>query len=440
MTSPASTNKKIVSRPGAKIRGEVRVPGDKSISHRALMLGAIAKGETLIHGFLPGADCIATLNALRQLGVTIDADDPDAMRVVGVGMHGLRASDTDLDMGNSGTAMRLLAGLLAGQAFNSVLTGDHSLRNRPMERIARPLRQMGADIETTAGCAPIRIGGKTLRPIEYESPVASAQLKSAVLLAGLFATGQTRVIEPGITRDHTERMLKAFGAEVAFGKLEASVTGPAELIATEINVPGDLSSAAFVLAAGLLSGDDRVQVEGVGINPTRTGVLDILRLMGADIDVIDESGSGGEPVATLIASRSPLRGVVIPAEFVPLAIDELPLIFALAAAADGETLITGAEELRHKESDRIASMARGLLQLGVDLEEFPDGIRITGGEISGGTIDSAGDHRIAMAFSVLAARAIGPIEILDTANVATSFPGFTALLESVGLDISEIEP
>jgi 3-phosphoshikimate 1-carboxyvinyltransferase len=352
-------------------------------------------------------------------------------------LHGLHAAANALDLGNSGTGMRLLAGLLAGQRFGSTLTGDASLRVRPMERVAAPLREMGAAITTTDGCAPIQIYGCPLHAIDFRSPVASAQLKSALLLAGLYATGTTRVTEPGITRDHTERMLQAFGADIQFGAQWAAVNGPAQLRSTAIEVPGDLSSAAFVLAAGLLAGDDTVVVERVGINPTRTGILDILRLMGAEIEIRDAAETGHEPIATLIARRSQLHGATIPPELVPLAIDELPMIFALAACAEGETVVTGAAELRVKESDRIAVMARGLHALGIATDEFPDGIRIGGGTVKGGRVHSHGDHRIAMAFSVLGLAAGKPVTILDTANVATSFPGYPDLMRSIGLDIRE---
>jgi 3-phosphoshikimate 1-carboxyvinyltransferase len=431
MTSKQS----IVASPGRELQGQIRVPGDKSISHRALMLGAIAEGQTRISGFLAGEDCLATLAALRALGVDIDDSNTAEIIVNGVGLHGLKASADALYMGNSGTGMRLMAGLLAGQDFASDITGDESLSKRPMERIARPLREMGAVITTHDGCPPMHISGGALQPLAYISPVASAQVKSAILLAGLYAAGTTSVTEPGITRDHTERMLQTFGVSVRSENLRATLTGPAELKACNVAVPGDLSSAAFALVAGCLSSDG-VSIEGVGINPTRTGVIDILRLMGAKIELSDQAMMGAEPTATLTAKASMLRGAVIPPELVPLAIDELPLVFALAACAEGTTVITGAEELRHKESDRIAVMATGLRQLGVDVEETPDGAVISGGSVRGGTIDSHGDHRIAMAFCVLAMCAEGPVNILDTANVATSFPDFVPLMQSIGMGVA----
>jgi 3-phosphoshikimate 1-carboxyvinyltransferase len=428
---------KIIASPGRDVNGSIRVPGDKSISHRALMLGALAEGQTVIRDFLAGEDCLATLSALRALGVQIDDSNLEEIIVNGVGLKGLRASAEPLDMGNSGTGLRLLAGVLAGQSFNSELTGDESLRKRPMERIAKPLRLMGAEIETKEGCPPMQISGGELHPIVYQSPVASAQVKSAVLLAGLYADGVTRVQELAITRDHTERMLQTFGVQVKSGDLTVELKGPAKLTACEVRVPGDLSSAAFALAVGCLSQSGNVTVEGVGINPTRTGIIEILRLMGAAITIDGVSIEGGEPVATISASPSDLQGIEIPSELVPLAIDELPLVFALAACAKGETVIRGAEELRHKESDRIAIMVRNLQALGVEVEEFPDGMRIVGGQLQGGTINSAGDHRIAMAFAVTAMCAAGPVTILDTANVATSFPGFVPLMQSLGLQVAD---
>jgi 3-phosphoshikimate 1-carboxyvinyltransferase len=427
----------IIARPGRNVSGRVHVPGDKSISHRALMLGALAEGETVIRGFLPGEDCLATLAALRALGVQIDDSNLHEIKVSGVGLYGLTAPAQPLDMGNSGTGMRLMAGVLAGQTFASVLTGDESLRQRPMERIAQPLRRMGADVATDEGCPPVEIQGGKLKAVLYESPVASAQVKSAVMLAGLYAEGVTRIQEPAITRDHTERMLQTFGVDVRFGDRAAELQGPATLKGVDVQVPGDLSSAAFVLAAGCISFSGSVTVEGVGINPTRTGIIDILKLMGAVITVENPSIEGNEPVATIIASPSELRGVEIPPELVPLAIDELPLVFALAACAEGETIIRGAEELRHKESDRIGIMVKNLQALGVTVEEYPDGARIVGGGLHGGTVDSAGDHRIAMAFAVAAMCASAPIKILDTANVATSFPGFVHLMQTVGLQVSD---
>ncbi len=428
---------RIVASPGRDVAGSIQVPGDKSISHRALILGALAEGETVIRRFLPGEDCVATLKALRQLGVAIDDSDPECIRVRGAGLTGLQAPAEVLDLGNSGTGMRLLAGVLAGQAFESELTGDESLRSRPMERVAAPLGRMGARIISSGGYPPLHIQGGALKPLFYESPVASAQVKSAVLLAGLYADGTTRVEEPGVTRDHTERMLQTFGADVMCGDRAAEVRGPARLTATEIGVPGDFSSAAFALAAGCLSSKGPVEITGVGINPTRTGLLEILKLMGADIAITDVATLGSEPIATLTVNPAALKGTEIPPELVPLAIDELPLVFALAACAGGETRVTGAKELRHKESDRIAIMAMGLSSLGIEVDEWPDGLSVKGGRLRGGTVNSAGDHRVAMAFSIAAMCARDTIEILDTANVATSFPGYVPLMQSIGLQLAE---
>jgi 3-phosphoshikimate 1-carboxyvinyltransferase len=431
-----SQQQKIIASPGRAVAGAARVPGDKSISHRALMLGALAEGRTHISGFLAGEDCLATMAAMRALGANIDASDLGRIVVDGVGLRGLQPAGHALDMGNSGTGLRLLAGVLAGQAFTTELTGDESLRRRPMERVAVPLRQMGATVTTVAGCPPLTIRGGALQAINYRSPVASAQVKSAILLAGMYADGETRVTEPGVTRDHTERMLESFGAQISYGDQVAAIRGPAQLAACDVAVPGDLSSAAFLLGAGCLAEGPGIVVAGVGVNPTRTGVLDILRLMGADIELGGRSDAGTEPVARLVARPSRLKGVAIPTELIPLAIDELPLIFALAAAAEGVTRITGAAELRHKESDRIAVMAAGLRELGVRVEETADGASIYGGPVQGGTVNSHGDHRIAMAFSVLAMVAGGPVTILDTANVATSFPGFVELMAGLGMDVT----
>jgi 3-phosphoshikimate 1-carboxyvinyltransferase len=426
-------------RPGAAIGGQVVVPGDKSISHRALMLGAIAEGDTQVQGFLQGEDCFATMSALGAMGVAIELQDTGDVLIHGVGPHGLRAPQQTLDMGNSGTGLRLMMGLLAGQSFSVRLSGDESLIKRPMERVAEPLRRMGAVINTTSGAAPVDIRGSRLSGLDFDSPVASAQVKSAVLLAGLYAQGRTSVREPGVTRDHTERMLQSFGVELEQSSQCCTITGPVALTGTTVRVPGDLSSAAFALAAGCVSVEGTVQVDEVGVNPTRTGVLEILRLMGANIVSQNSAEFGAEPVASLIATASTLKGSTIPAKLVPLAIDEFPLVFALAALAEGETCITGAEELRAKESDRIAVMLTGLKSLGVDAEELPDGAIIRGGAVAGGTVDSCGDHRVAMAFAILGARATGEVRILNTANVRTSFPGFVKTMRNLGLDVLERE-
>jgi 3-phosphoshikimate 1-carboxyvinyltransferase len=438
MSGASEAQRSYVARPVAAVRGEVVVPGDKSISHRALMLGAIARGRSRVSGFLASEDCLATLGALRALGVNIRQSSADRLEIQGVGLHGLRGATNPLDMGNAGTAIRLFTGLLSGQPFDSTLVGDSSLMKRPMERVAKPLRQMGAAIETREGFPPVRIrGGSHLRGIHYELPVASAQVKSAVLLAGLYAEGSTSVTEPAVTRDHTERMLQSFGVRATVEGRTARIDGGQTLESCELDVPADLSSAAFFLVAGVLAAEGTFILRNVGINPTRTGVLEILQRMGARIRIVNRRTSGAEPVADLEVERSELRGITVPPEFVPLGIDEFPALFIAAALAHGETIVTGATELRVKESDRIAVMASGLHSLGADVEVLPDGLKVRGGELSGGHIDSQGDHRIAMAFAVASVRATGPIEIGDVANVATSFPGFVATANRAGLDLTE---
>jgi 3-phosphoshikimate 1-carboxyvinyltransferase len=424
--------------PGEGIARRLRVPGDKSISHRALMFGAIASGTTRVTGFLEGADCLATLQAVSQLGVSVHRPGPGEVRIEGVGLRGLRAPAGLLDMGNAGTAMRLFMGLLSAQPFDTELTGDSSLRRRPMERVAQPLRAMGAQIETQDGRPPVRIrGGAELHGIGYDMPMASAQVKSAVLLAGLYAQGETTVIEPAVTRDHTERMLQGFGVDVSARGGTVTVRPPARLEATSIAVPGDFSSAAFFIVAACIGAREPVLIEGVGVNPTRTGLLEMLALMGADLRLVNHRSAGAEPVADIEIRPAQLHGARIPERLVPLAIDEFPALFVAAACADGETLVTGAEELRVKESDRIAVMARGLDALGVRNQVLPDGLRIQGGPIGGGVVDSHSDHRIAMSFAVASLRATAPIAIRDVANVATSFPGFAQLARSVGLKLHE---
>jgi 3-phosphoshikimate 1-carboxyvinyltransferase len=425
--------------PGGTLRGRMRVPGDKSISHRSIMLGSIAAGTTRISGFLEGADAIATMNVFRELGVQIDGPDQGQVRVHGVGMHGLKTPRKVLDCGNSGTSMRLLCGLLAGQSFDCELSGDESLHRRPMKRVAQPLAEMGAQIVTAeGGRPPLKIHSVAhLRGIDYRMPVASAQVKSALLLAGLYASGTTRVVEPAPTRDHTERMLTAFGYAVTRDGPTVCVTGGGALTATSVEVPADISSAAFfIVAASIAPGSDLV-LECVGVNPTRTGVIDILRAMGADIELERTREVCGEPVADIRVRYSPLQGIEIPSHLVPLAIDEFPVLFIAAANARGETVLRDAEELRVKESDRIAVMAEGLRRLGVEATPASDGMRIVGGSYSGGSVASDGDHRIAMAFAVAALRADAPIAISDCANVATSFPGFAKLARDAGLKITE---
>ncbi|MBK6673870.1 MAG: 3-phosphoshikimate 1-carboxyvinyltransferase [Proteobacteria bacterium] len=430
-------------QPSTSVAGTVRVPGDKSISHRTLMLGGIAEGRTEVTGFLASADCLATLDAFRAMGVGVDRHAETSLTVHGRGLHGLSAPAKVLDMGNAGTAIRLSMGLLSGQRFESVLTGDSSLRSRPMERVAKPLRQMGADILTTDGKPPVTVRPvATLSGIDYLLPVASAQVKSAILLAGLYAQGFTTVTEPAPTRDHTERMLRGFGVQVETDGARIRLQGRQTLTGTRIDVPGDISSAAFFLVAGSIAGSGDYVIEHVGVNPTRTGVIDILKLMGADITVVPRAAQGGEPVADLHVRRAELRGIAVPESLVPLAIDELPVLFIAAAAARGETVFTGAAELRVKESDRLAVMADGLTRLGVGNELAPDGIRIeglagTGRRLGGGEVESHGDHRIAMSFTVASLLTDAPIRIRDTENVGTSFPGFVATARACGLQVEE---
>lgn len=431
---------KYLAGPGGVAVGELTVPGDKSISHRSLMLGGIAQGVTDITGFLAGEDCLATLRALQALGVRIERPEEQHVIVHGVGLHGLRAAAKPLDMGNAGTAMRLSMGLLAPQGFNSTLIGDESLMSRPMERAATPLRLMGANITTQKGRPPVEIQGAKLQGIDYALPVASAQVKSAILLAGLQASGQTRVTEPAPTRDHTERMLRAFGVKVTQQGATAAIEGGQALRATQIVVPADFSSAAFFLVAGCLAAEKPLLLRGVGINPTRTGLLQLLLQMGADIRVHPHPGpKDAEPIADLEVRKSRLKGIQVSEDLVPLSIDEFPVFFIAAACAEGETVVRGAEELRVKETDRLAAMADGLTALGVENELYPDGLRIRGGNgFKSGTVDSRGDHRIAMSFAVASLRARGEIEILDVANVATSFPGFVEISRMAGLHIQTV--
>ncbi len=426
--------------PGGSIGGELTVPGDKSISHRALMLGGIAAGQTQISGFLEGADCLSTLRALQGLGVRIERPAPERVVVHGAGAGALVGSSAPLDMGNAGTAMRLFMGLLAPQPFDSVLIGDESLMRRPMERVAGPLRQMGARIETREGRPPVHVRGTPgLHGIDFRMPVASAQVKSAVLLAALGASGRTRVSEPAPTRDHTERMLGAFGVELHREGASISLAGGQSLRGAQVQVPADFSSAAFFIVAALIGAEDRLLLRNVGVNPTRTGLLEMLKRMGADIRLHPCGGAAAEPTADIEVRRSPLRGIHVPRELVPLAIDEFPIFFVAAALAAGETTVRGAEELRVKETDRLAAMSAGLSVLGVENHLLDDGLWIRGGSgFGGGTIDSHGDHRIAMAFAIAALAARAPIEILDVANVATSFPGFTALARTAGLAIEAL--
>ncbi len=428
-------------QPGGSLRGEIRVPGDKSMSHRSIMLGSLAEGVTHVKGFLNAEDAISTLEAFRAMGVEIEGPENGEVTINGVGKHGLKEPKEPLYLGNSGTSMRLLSGLLSGQSFNTVLTGDASLSSRPMKRVTAPLISMGANIETEAdGTAPLRITGTDqLQGINYVMPMASAQVKSCLLLAGMYAEGDTTVVEPAPTRDHTERMLNGFGYPVQRDGDKAVINSTGKLTSCEIDVPSDISSAAFFLVGASIAPDSDVTLKHVGINPTRTGVIDILRLMGANIEVLNERSVGGEPVADLRVTSSQLKGIDIPEQLVPLAIDEFPVLFVAAACAEGQTNLTGAKELRVKECDRIQVMADGLQTLGVNAVPTEDGMVIQGktqDSISGGEVDTHHDHRIAMSFSIAGLRATAPIIVNDCHNVNTSFPEFRDLATQLGLKLS----
>jgi 3-phosphoshikimate 1-carboxyvinyltransferase len=431
------------AHPAMRVSGSMMVPGDKSISHRALMLSGIAEGVSEVTGFLASEDCLATLSAMRALGVRIEQPSATHVLIHGVGLHGLQAAGRPLDMGNAGTAMRLFTGLLSAQTFDSQLIGDASLMKRPMERVAKPLREMGADVRTHNGTPPVDIAGaQRLRGIDYRMPIASAQVKSAILLAALYAAEPTTITAPGVSRDHSERMLQGCGVRICTEGLSTTLQPPQQLRNQNLSVPGDFSSAAFFIVAGLLAGpEEGLLIQNVGLNPTRTGLLDILRSMGGRIDILNARESGAEPVADLRIRASSLHGVRIGRDLVSLSIDELPVLFIAAACARGETWVSGAEELRVKESDRIAAMSAGLTTLGVSHSPLPDGMRIEGrsegAAFGAGEVDSFGDHRIAMSFAIASLRAAGPITIRDVANVATSFPGFVELAQSAGLTIRQ---
>ena len=437
-----------IAKPAGKnngvIKGEIRVPGDKSISHRSIMFGSLAEGTSHVSGFLEGQDALATLNAFTAMGVEIDGPVDGHVTIHGVGMHGLKAPNTALDMGNSGTSIRLLSGLLAGQGFDVVMTGDESLSKRPMKRVTDPLALMDVVVETGKGGTPplaIKASDKPLKAIHYDLPMASAQVKSCVLLAGLYAQGKTSITEPAPTRDHTERMLEAFGYPVEVNGPTRAVVGGGKLKAANIDIPSDISSAAFfMVAASIVEGSD-VLIRHVGMNPTRIGIINILRDMGASLELVSESNVGGEPVADIRVCGAKLKGIVINEKDVPLAIDEFPVLFIAAAAATGETVLTGAEELRVKESDRIQVMADGLIALGVDAKPTEDGIVIQGlggtdKMISSGVVESHHDHRISMSFAVASLIADGEIVIKGVDNVATSFPNFLDLANGLGFDLS----
>jgi len=403
------------------------------------MLGSIATGTTRVSGFLQGEDSLATLNAFKEMGVSIERKGSDVI-IQGVGMHGLKMPTNSLNLGNSGTSIRLMSGLLSAQSFNSELCGDKSLSKRPMGRVIEPLRQMGADISGPNSMPPLSInGGKTLSAIEYTLPVASAQIKSCILLAGLYSKGSTTVIENGISRDHTERMLRGFGYDVQTSPNKISIEGGGSLKACNIEVPSDISSAAFFMVAACISDDADIVLEAVNINPTRTGVIDILKLMGGNVELSNERVDAGELIADIRVRSSNLKGIQIPKKLVPLAIDEFPAIFIAASCADGETLLRGAKELRVKESDRIQVMADGLTSLGIINNVLEDGIRIVGGKFKEQTapIESHHDHRISMAFAIASVSSDSDIKIEGVDNVKTSFPNFVALANSIGMSITE---
>ena len=437
MSLKGNTNFRI--EPSNSIIGKVNIPGDKSISHRAIILAAIADGESRIKNFLQGEDTLATIRVFQKMGVNIK-NDGDIIIVKGVGLHGLHAENPTLDFGNSGTSVRLLSGLLSAQNFSSQLIGDESLMKRPMSRIINPLQKMNAKINCTdLGTLPIKIeGGQKIEGIEYELPIFSAQLKSCLLLAGLYAEGTTKIIENIATRDHTERMLANFSHSVIKKGNQISIKKADRLIGCEIIVPGDFSSAAYFIVAAILTPNSNIILENVGVNPTRNAMIKIMKLMGADVELKNERLESGEPVATIYAKTSKLIGIDIPEELVPVAIDELPIILVAAACAKGKTKLSGAAELRVKESDRIQSMLDGFISLGIKVKALEDGMIIEGGQYNGGVINSNDDHRIAMAFSIAGIIAKAPIIINSCKNVATSFPEFVDTAKHLGMNIDYV--
>ena len=431
---------KFIAKPANSLSGNLKVPGDKSISHRSIMLGSLANGVTKVTGFLEGEDALSTLKAFQAMGVKIERDG-DNVTIHGVGINGLKKPSAPLDLGNSGTSIRLMSGILAAQAFDCELHGDESLSKRPMGRVINPLTEMGAVIKSNDGKPPLKItGGQKLKGIHYDLPVASAQVKSCVLLAGLYADGDTCVTEPAPTRDHTERMLRGLGYEVNVNNNQMCLTGGGELTGTEIQVPSDISSSAFFMVAASIAPKADITLMGVNVNPTRTGVIDILKLMGANLSLMNEREIGGELLADIRIQSAQLKGIHIPEELVPLAIDEFPVMFIAASCAEGETILTGAKELRVKESDRIQVMADGLSILGIDNEVLEDGIKIQGGKFQKPTdiIKSHHDHRISMSFAIASLRCEHTIEIDGVDNVMTSFPSFVELSNTAGMDITEV--
>ncbi len=434
---------KFLISPSSDLHGRLKVAGDKSISHRSIIFGSIANGVTRVSKLLEGEDVIATIRAFRAMGVEItgvgDGSDNGQYEVHGKGLHGLTQPENELDMGNSGTAFRLLTGLLCGQSWPSRLTGDSSLIQRPMSRIIEPLTAMGAKIHAVDGKPPLELYQcDQLSAIDYTTPMASAQVKSAILLAGLYADGKTSVSESATTRDHTERMLAGFGYAVERHGNTVAICGGGELKAMDIEIPADLSSAAFFIVAALISKNSELVLEKVGVNPSRNGIIPILKRMGGDIELINPSQVGGEPVADVVVKSSRLKGCEINGNDIALAIDEIPVISVAAACAQGITQISDAAELRVKESDRISSVVKGLVDLGIGVEEQPDGMIIHGGILGGGQVNSFGDHRIAMAFAMAGAAAQGQVEVTDCDNVATSFPNFSELANQSGINIEVI--
>ena len=433
-----SINSELNIEPNKKgLNGIVSVPGDKSISHRAVMFGSLADGITKVKGFLMGEDCLSTVRCFREMGVNVEITQ-DNVVVHGKGLQGLSEPQDVLDVGNSGTTIRLMSGILAGQSFTSVVTGDASIRKRPMGRVTKPLKEMGATIlgRQKGELAPLTISGGSLKPISYKTPVASAQIKSSILLAGLFADGWTEVIEPEKSRDHSERMLKYFGAAIEEDGLAARIKGYPTLTAKEVQVPGDISSAAFLLVAGAIVPNSKVIIKDVGINPTRTGIIDVLKEMGANLRILENTANTGEPLGELTIETSSLKGIKFGGQLIPRLVDEIPVIAVAAACADGVTEIRDAAELKVKESNRIEAICQGLQKMGVDIEELPDGLRIKGGRpIKGGvTLDSQGDHRIAMALAVAGLVADEGITIKDAESINVSFPGFKNLLDTLSGD------
>lgn len=430
----SGSNLSFISKPGSALSGTIDLPGDKSITHRALIFAAIAEGQTRIQGYLKSDDCLATINALRSLGIVIEESDPQSLIVHGLGKYGLQKPRMAIDCGNSGTTMRLLAGLLSAQTFDSELTGDASLLKRPMERIHLPLQQMGARIRTLEGKAPLTIRGtEGLRGIHYAMPLVSAQVKSCILLAGLYAKGSTAISESGTSRDHSERMLATFSYPCERSRHSIRVNAEATLKPADIRIPGDISSAAFFIVAAAITPQSFIYIRQVGINPSRNAIITMLQRMGANIEILNSRMLGQEPVADIQVKYSPLKGIAIPASLVSIAIDEFPALCIAASAAKGVTLFRNARELRVKESDRIEAMARGLKTLGIKTETFEDGLSIEGGEIQGGKINSFGDHRIAMAFAIAGNIAKTPLTIDDVLPVNTSFPNFAETAQTLGM-------